>query len=356
MVEISEYLKNKAALIDSVIRKYIPEKFDQKYLEWLLGKATYKYSIEALNKSLAEPIWDLLNRGGKRWRPALTLLICEALGGDLEKCLDFVIIPEVIHNGTLIIDDIEDRSELRRGKPCIHKIFGEDIAINAGNMMYFIPMIILLKNKNKYEAATLIKIYETYMQEMINVSCGQATDIAWHNGLINANNISEEEYLQMCAHKTGCLARLAAKLGAILAGANDDVVEKIGKLAEAIGISFQIQDDILSASGSEFQERKGYGDDITEGKKTLLVIYTLSHASEKDKKRLIEILDMHTRDEKLIKEAINIINKYNAIDYAKKFGMKLVQKAWNDVDVLLPESKAKNLLKEFVEFSIQRKI
>ena len=94
----------------------------------------------------------MLDRGGKRWRPALFLLICEALGNDSDYCLDFSIIPEVIHNGTLVIDDIEDASELRRGKPCTYKIFQMDIAVNAGNAMYYLPLLPLMMQKAKISA------------------------------------------------------------------------------------------------------------------------------------------------------------------------------------------------------------
>ncbi len=356
MGEIMNLLKEKQPEIDSIIRKYIPEKFGDDYLNWALGKPRYKYNKEALNKALAEPIWDLLNRGGKRWRPFFLLLVCDALGGDLEKCKDLTAIPEVVHNGTLMVDDIEDMSETRRGEPCTHKKFGEDIAINAGNAMYYLPLLVLLKNTSKFDHKTLVRMYETYTKEMINVSCGQATDIAWHKGLANADNLSEDEYLQMCAYKTGCLARMAAKLGAIAAGAEDDVVEKIGRLAESIGVAFQIQDDVLSASGEEFQKRKGYGDDITEGKRTLIVIHSLKHANKKDKNRLIEILNMHTKDEKLILEALSILKKYGSVDYAKSHANKIVREAWAEADPVLKESEAKNNIKKFADFLVERSI
>ncbi|MBI4163498.1 MAG: polyprenyl synthetase family protein [Candidatus Aenigmarchaeota archaeon] len=354
--DIVKLLEEKKEVIDNCIKKYIPEKFDEKYLEWALGKPRYKYSVEALNKSIAEPVWDLLNRGGKRWRPVLFLLIAEALGGDPKKYLDLVVVPEVIHNGTLMVDDIEDQSETRRGKPCTHKIFGEDIAINAGNTMYYLPLLVLMKNKDKLSDKVLVKLYETYTQEMINVSSGQGTDIAWHKGIANSDNITEAEYMQMCAYKTGCLSRMSAKLGAIVAGAGDDTVEKIGKFAEAIGVAFQIQDDVLSASGEAFQKKKGYGDDITEGKRTLIVINTLKKAGEKDRKRLIEILNIHTRDEKLITEALGILKKYGGVDYAKGVAKEMVRNTWKEVDSILKPSDAKEKLKKFVDYLVERSI
>ena len=112
----------------------------------------------------------------------------------------------------------------------------------------------------------------------------------------------------MCAYKTGTLARMAAKMAAVLAGAEPKLVEKLGRFAETIGVAFQMQDDILDLTGQEFAKSKGcVGGDITEGKRSLLVIYTLQIANVTDKKRLIEILNMHTFDQKLRDEAIALI-------------------------------------------------
>ena len=356
-IDIKELLKEKAPQIDEIIRKYIPEKYDKDSLIFTAGKPRYEYNIEAPNAAIADPIWEFLGRGGKRWRPALFLLVLEALGGDMEKMKDFAIIPEVVHNGTIMIDDIEDSSEERRGKPCSYLIYGLDIAINAGNTMYYLPLLPLIRNTANLSADMRAKIYDVYAQEMINVSLGQAMDIAWHKGIANADNLTEAEYLQMCAYKTGTLARMSAKIAAILAGAEDDTVEKIGRFAEAVGVAFQIQDDILNVSSAEFAAKKGgFGEDITEGKRTLMVISTLQKASEDDKKRLLEILNMHTTDQKLRDEAINILKKYDSIDYAKEHARKIVREVWSDVDAILPDSEAKQKLKAFADFLVERKI
>ncbi len=352
--DIVKMLAEKKTVIDETIKKYLPEKFDEKYLEWSLGKARYSYNVEALQKVISEPIWDFLNRGGKRWRPVLFLLVAEALGADLKKVQDFVVISELVHNGSLVVDDIEDRSELRRGEPCMHIKFGIDIAINAGNMMYFLPFLALMKNKYNFSADTIAKAYQTCIQELINIHCGQGLDIAWHNGLGNANNITEKEYLQMCAYKTGTLARLSARLAVVLAGGYEKQEEVLGKFAETIGVAFQIQDDVLSASGEKFQEKKGFGDDITEGKRTLIVIHAMQNLEQADRERLIEILNMHTRDVNLIKEALDLLKKKGSVEYAKNVAKDMVRSAWADANKLLPESIAKGKLKKFADFLVDR--
>jgi geranylgeranyl diphosphate synthase type I len=356
-VDIERFLEEKAPLIDKAIEKYIPRKFSEKSILFKVNPPLYSSNLEALNKGIAEPIWEILDRGGKRWRPALFLLICEALGKNSEDCLDFAIIPEIVHNGTLIVDDIEDSSELRRGKPCTYKIYGVDIAVNAGNAMYYLPLLPLMEKKAQLPAETVRDIYEVYVQEMINLSMGQAMDIAWHRGIANADNLNEEDYLQMCAYKTGTLARMSAKISAVLAGANKELVEKLGRFAESIGIAFQMQDDVLDLTGKEFAKKKGgVGQDITEGKRTLLVIHTLKNASIADKKRLVQILNMHTSDQTLRDEAIALMQKYNAVEHVKCTAARIVEESWKEVDKLLPTSEAKEKLKAFAEFLIKRTI
>jgi geranylgeranyl pyrophosphate synthase len=356
-IEVEKFLEQQVAIIDEMIEKYIPRKFAKDAVVFKLSPPRYAYNFEALNKAIAEPIWEFLDRGGKRWRPSLFLLICEALGKNPKDFLEYAIIPEVIHNGTLMIDDIEDQSKLRRGKPCTYKLFGLDVAINAGNAMYYLPLLSLVKNRGKIPTTTLNKVYEIYVQEMINLSFGQAMDIAWHKGLADADEIDEQDYLQMCAYKTGTLARIAAKLAAVLAGADDELTEKLGRFAEAVGVAFQIQDDVLDLIGEEFAAKKGArGMDISEGKRTLIVIHTLQKATPKDRKRLVEILNLHTNEQKLRDEAIAIMEKYKAIDYAKDYARKIVRESWNSVDTLLPASAAKEKLRAFADYLIERKI
>lgn len=356
-MDIQKILEEKAPIIDKAIERYIPRKYDKSSLVFTLGHPRYEYNIDAANKAIAEPLWEFLDRGGKRWRPVFFLLACEALGRDSKDFLDFAIIPEIIHNGTIIIDDIEDGSEFRRGKPCTYKLFGIDIAINVTNIMYYLPLLTLIKNKDKLSSQKMSKIYEIYVQEMINLGFGQAMDIAWHRGLANANKIKEGQYLQMCAYKTGTLARMAARVAAMLCDTSDEVVEKLGRFAEAIGVAFQIQDDILNLVGKDFAERKGgFGEDITEGKRTLMVIHTLEKAKPADRRRLIEILSLHTTDQKVRDEAIGIIQKYGSIEYAKEFARNTVKESWNGVDRLLPPSEAKEKLRAFADYLVERKI
>lgn len=357
VIDIEKLLEEKSVVVNKTIEKWIPRKYDLDSLNFTLGPATYKYNTEALTKAISEPVWDFLDRGGKRWRPVLFLLVSEALGLNSDEFLDFVVFPELLHNGSIIIDDIEDLSKERREKQALHLIFGEDVAINAGNALYFLALLPIVKNKDKLDSKTLLRIYDIYSEEMMRISFGQATDIAWHKGWANADNVSEDEYLEMCSNKTGCIARLSSETAAVLAGKNEKETKKIGKFTETIGIAFQIQDDILNLTSEKFAKGKGgLGEDITEGKRSLPVIYALQLADERDRKRLLEILKMHTSDQSLRDEAIAIMKKYSATGYAKDKARKMVKEAWDEIDKMLPESDAKEKLKAFAYYLINRKI
>jgi geranylgeranyl diphosphate synthase type I len=352
---ILEYLENLRPKVDRKIEEYLPRKVNKEWVEEVFGRGDY--SLRAIQEAILDPIWDFLDRGGKRWRPALFLLILEAFGKDPKKFFDFAIIPEIIHNGTLIIDDIQDQGELRRGKPCLHRIFGVDIALNAGNFLYFLPIYIFKKNKRKLEKEVYLKAIETYLEEMEKLHVGQGTDIFWHKG--KQKKISEKEYFQMCAFKTGCMSRLAAKLAAIFAKKEKDIVEKIGEFTQNIGIAFQIQDDILDVelTGGEREKfGKSFGNDIKEGKRSLMVIYTLKKANKRDRERLMEILDKKEKNKKEILEAISILQKYNSIEYARKKAEEIVRESWKKVDEIFIKRKAKEMLKELVQFLIERKL
>ena len=356
-IGITDFLEQKAKIIDATIEKYLPRKIDADALIFRISPPRYRLDLEALNKAVAEPFWEFLDRGGKRWRPTLFLLLCEALGVKSDEALDFAVIPEIIHNGTLIADDVEDQSDLRRGKPCTYRLYGLDIAVNLATLMFFLPMLSLISEKNRLSPEKANRLYETYIEEMVNISLGQAIDIAWHRGLVPPQEITVEEYFQMCAYKTGTLARMAAKMACILAGADEEATEKIGRFAESIGIAFQIRDDILDLTGREFARGKGgLGKDITEGKLTLMVIHTLQNANRSDRDRLIEILKSHTEDEKLRMEAISIIKKYGSIEYAEKIAAKIIGESWREVDKILPPSEAKKRLECLVNYLIERKI
>ncbi len=350
-MDIERELKENRKIVDSLIEERFPREIDAAYLRWLAGEASYSYDPEVIQKTIFEPMWDLLSRGGKRWRPWLFLIMARNLGVDLDKYRELAIVVELLHNGSLVADDIEDGAEVRRGDKAIHVKYGLDIAVNLSSAMYFMPLRILMEMN--VDDRTYRRLVDAYLEDMIRIHLGQATDIGWHKGLKDPESITIDHYLQMCANKTGVLPRLAARFAAIAAGLDEEGERKLGKFAETIGVAFQIQDDIINVTGAE-KLGKAYGEDITEGKVTLMVIHALSNADERDRRRLKQILSMHTRERELIDEAISILRKYGSIDYAKGFAREMVRKSWSNVEGLLPDNEYKEKLRALANFLVER--
>jgi geranylgeranyl pyrophosphate synthase len=342
--------------IKAALEKFLPRKFDQDQIKRFFGEVKFAYDPESSTEALLKPIWDLLDRGGKQWRPMLLCLITEVLNGNEELVMPMAALCELAHNGTLMVDDVEDDSKLRRGKPCIHLIYGVDLAVNAGNALYFFPLLIFkdYQDNKKVSDSTLIRCYQLYTQELLNLHLGQGLDIYWHQGKKNPN---VEEYLQMCAYKTGVLARLSARLGALLAGADEKFIYAIGIFSEAIGVAFQIQDDLLNISGAEFAKKIDQaGEDVHEGKRSLMVIHSLQHSSKENADRLIEILNSKTSDPQVIQEAIDLMKSSNSIEYAQGVAKDIVTKAWKEIEPLLPACEAKEKIRVFANYLIDREI
>ncbi len=350
------YLKEKAKLIDEKLKEYLGDKNSPQYLKTILGRTTYIYDDEAIDKSILNPAWHLLESGGKRLRPALVLVALELLGKRSEDYIEFSVIPEIVHNATLIHDDIEDKSEKRRNALSIHREYGLDIALNLGDFMFFFPMNAILSSK-KINEDTKIKLLNMYAIHMQRLGVGQGTDLAWHNQLVDISKRTVDNYLQVAFDKTGALVSMALQTGAIIGGADQSIIDLLGNFGAVLGVAFQIRDDILNITESGVSESKGeIGEDISEGKVTLLTIHSIQNGTDSEKKRIVEILKMHTADQTLIKEAISILNRNKSIDYAEKFADRLVHESWAEIDARIPDSEAKSMLKAIAEFTIKRTI
>ena len=221
--------------------------------------------------------------------------------------------------------------------------------------MYYLPANVLKHYEEKVPDKTLIRMYQLYVQEMTNLHFGQGYDIWWHNG---KKNPSVDEYLQMCAFKTGTLARLSAKLAALVVGGTDTQVESIGLFAESIGVAFQIQDDIMNLVSENLTSTKGQvGEDIREGKRTLMVLHCLQNAPKDQADRLLELLALREKaSQAQVDEAIEIMKRNGSIDYARQKAKELVREAWRQVAIALPSNAAKDKLQAFAGFLVDRDI
>lgn len=298
-------------------------------------------------KEINKPITEILKRKGKRLRPILTQLTYDSFTKEKNDISKFIIIPELIHNATLIIDDIEDSSEYRRNKKAIHKIHGMPISINSSNLFYFLPQKIIYNSKLKKKKK--LKILSELNKTLTKLHIGQGKDIYFTEK--NSQKISIKEYLNMCSLKTGELISFSLKLGAILAN-KEKRLKELEILGRDIGVAFQIKDDILNLK--EDSLGKTFSEDITEGKKTFIIIYALDKANKKDKEKLTKILNSKTKDKNEIKKAINILNKYEAINEATKFSNFLIKKSKRKINNIIKNKKQRKLFLELLHFLEKR--
>ncbi len=283
--------------------------------------------------------WDFFNRGGKRVRPYLLLTAIEAFNGDYRKGLEIAAAVEIFHSFTLAHDDIEDNSEMRRGKPCLHITHGIPLAINAGDGMFAHVFKALDESKLTPEQKT--RVVKMFAKAFVGVVDGQGYELEW---IANNNwSITRNMYLDMAGGKTGMLIASCAEIGAYLGGANENEIKEMWNYGYEIGLAFQIQDDVLNLIGEEEKYKKEIGGDIREGKRTLIVINALETLDYVDKNELIGILSKKTNNDDEIKRAIELMKKCGAIDYAKSYAETLVKNAKARLAVVKNEGKRREL-------------
>ena len=308
------------AKIEEYLQTILPEKVNKNWKEAVMGPAVVK---DEFLDQINAPARDLLSRGGKRWRPLLMMLFYNLYRPD-DEILPLTPLVELPHNGSLIIDDIEDSSDFRRGKPAVHLLYGTDLAINTGNFLYFLPHICI--DTCSFPDEIKLAAYSYYNESVTKLHVGQGLDILWHRDKDYIPSV--DEYMTMCSFKTGCLAQLSGRLGVRAGGGSEETALAMGKACKQMGVGFQILDDVTNlTTGNPGKKR---GDDIVEGKKSLPVI--LCSRLGGDMTRLKEIFAYAGEQgiEKAgdaVEEAIALIKVTGAIDKAKEKALSILEES-----------------------------
>ena len=222
--------------------------------------------------SLYEPIKYALSAGGKRIRPVLVLMGADAFGKDAEKALRPAVGIETFHNFTLLHDDVMDKSDMRRGRPTVHKKYDENTAILSGDTMLTVATQLVAE----VDDDKLRRVLDTFNKMAIKVYEGQRLDMDFET----ADSISLDNYLEMIEGKTGSLIGAAVKIGAIIGGASEKDAEKMYEYGVMTGLAFQIQDDWLDTFGDSTTFGKPIGGDINNAKKTYLYVAALAEGGQ----------------------------------------------------------------------------
>lgn len=309
-----------------------------------LTKALEKVDPETLRQASEH----LIKAGGKKLRPALAILSAQAVGGEVKCALKTGAAVELIHTFSLIHDDIMDQDEKRRGKPSVHVLWGEPMAILAGDTLFSEAFSTVIRSEDDgVSPDKILPALQTVVDSCVKICEGQALDMGFSGRL----DVTEEEYLLMIYKKTAALIAAATKAGAILGGGTPEQVEALAEYGRLIGMAFQIQDDYLDVASSEEELGKPVGSDIGEGKMTLLVVDALAKADETDKKRLLTILK--EEGDENVSEALEIIEKYGSKHYTWKVAQEDVKQAKKLLDIL-DDSPAKDALLKIADFVVER--
>ncbi len=313
---------------------------------------TFENEIKALNLEkepilLYEPIRYLLEAGGKRVRPILTLMSHNLFSDNIDDSMNAAIAVELFHNFTLLHDDIMDNASIRRGRMTANKKWNDNIAILSGDTMTIMAYQYLLKTPTK----TQTRVMEVFSKFAIEICEGQRYDMDFEN----ISDVSMEQYIEMIRLKTSVLLAGAMEIGAVIGGADEKSIHNLYKFGECLGLAFQLSDDYLDTYGDSKTFGKAIGGDIAEGKKTFLYITTLMNAPENKRQEIMKLFSSNdlSKQEKFEKVK-DCYDNYKANQILKDQIQKYYTQAIEYLDKVEVVAERKNELRQLAKLLIER--
>lgn len=311
--------------------KYFSSRVDEYLASYFIKEPQFLYDAS----------YYLIRHGGKRQRPFILINSGIMFGAKLDELLPAAAAIEILHNFTLVHDDIMDNDEERRGVPTVHVKFGVPMAILAGDLLFaksFEAALNLLKNS--YDYSQVIKVMAALVNASIEVCEGQALDLKIAESKVFP---SKEEYYHLIELKTSSLFKACTIIGAVLGGADDSSIEKLKEFGRLYGLCFQLVDDVLAITGDPLVTGKPVGNDIREGKKTLVIRYVLESVSESERSKLLSILGNRKASNAEINDALSIIISSGAPERVR-FEAKLLSEKAISILQTFPKSRARDML------------
>ena len=384
-MDFIDYLTSVRPRVEKELDAGLPIPVSQRHLQE--AEPTACNSVVAdLNTYLYQPLRGFSATGGKRVRPALVLLATQAVHGNVEAALPVACAIEDFQSAALIHDDIADKSELRRGEPCLYCRLGTGLAINVGDAA-LVHTIGRICHSNTYDETTRLRLIDAliYMQE--HTLEGQALDLGWTQE--NRWDITPDEYLFMATSKTAYYSAAYPLLcGAIVGGGTAEQRSALEAFGLKAGLAFQLQDDLLNLVGDAKTQGKDFRSDITEGKRTLLVVKAIEvllanaegnaesntkDSSAKDNaggnaksstpsvaaakasyKKLISLLSSKTNDPILLEEAVELIVSTGAVDEVRAYAQTLIAEAKGYLEEAPFDAEARDTLLSMADFFVNR--
>lgn len=313
--------------------------------------------LPQLARTLIAPVREITDRGGKAWRSYAALACCDVVLGDSRKFAEWLAFPEFMHVGSLIVDDVQDKSDVRRGGPTAHLKYGEALCINAGTAAYFMGERMLRRSLVRDDVK--LELYDLYFEALREGHAGQAIDLdgleAYVPIALDRGEVASLEQRVLAIHrlKTAAPASALARMGALVGGGSRAQVEAVGRYFDSLGLAFQIVDDVLNLRGFK-GDLKQRGEDLTHGKVTLPVARALGALDQKERLHLWALVSLRSAEPKIVGEAIALIEKAGALDGCLADARKLIETAWAELSPLVEDSLAKVMLRAFGWYVLER--
>lgn len=337
---------------DSAIERFLPRRFDAESLGHFIGSQRWQSDADAATDMISKPAWDMLDRGGKHWRPTFALLLMQAFGVDFAPYEDLLtILPELVHNGALMVDDVEDQSTLRRGEPSTYKKFGTDTAINAGNSLYFLPMMLVVDHP-ALSAEKRERFFSILTKTFVQAHFGQAQDLFWthrpceevRQAILSPRN--NQTILQGYAQKTASEVTAIAHMVAVILDLPEEQDVILSSFSEGFGVAFQIADDVNNFEADP-QWGKDSGEDLASGKPTYVLCRAIQAMDEEEQAVMLELMcNQEARaDHAKLQKGIELVKNSGMLARCRKEARDMLDAEWRRLDPLLPPSLAKVCLK-----------
>jgi geranylgeranyl pyrophosphate synthase/predicted secreted hydrolase len=360
--DLDSYFKAVGRVVRKSIREVIPLEPTYEQARDLIGNDKRDHymdgmDIKQLGRTLIQPIREITDRGGKGWRSYAAITCCDIVGGDSREFVRWLALPEMMHVGSLIVDDVQDRSAVRRGAPAAHLIYGDAQAINSGTAAYFLGNHLI--NAGRLSDRDKVRVYELYFEALRAGHAGQAIDLDGFDDLlprvVESGDARELERRVLAVHrlKTAAPAACLARMGAVAGGGTEQQIEALGGFFEALGLAFQIIDDVLNLRGFK-GDLKSRGEDVSHGKITLPVAKALSRLGLDERRMLRDTLATKTSDQAEITRVIDLLEECGATESCSVEAREMVEGGWKRLEPLIDDSLAKMMLRAFGWFVLER--
>jgi geranylgeranyl diphosphate synthase, type I len=312
-------------------------------------------SLDGKPKELYQASSHLIRTGGKRLRPFMVIKSCEILGGTAKRALPAAAAVELVHNFTLVHDDIMDNDEMRHGTTTVHRYYGMPLAILAGDILFSKSFQLITFNGRK---AGIPDGDITNMVAQLSRACteiceGQATDIGYAS---SSKFPKDDDYIKMIRKKTAALFEVSCALGALSApGHTEDDVENLSSFGRNIGVAFQLVDDLIGVVGDPKLTGKAAGNDIREGKKTYPILLALKSAKGEDRDKILKVFGSKSASNADIKEAVRVISDIGIEQDVRNAARKHMNDALKAIEGY-GDSDAKRSLQFSADFVVGRSL